>query len=456
MPLYAYGVLSARNQAANQPNAQWKTLLADQSKITYFVPALYYGLITAGGLHLVSLAISLWLGVMFRRIHMMPPDMNPLEGHLTSRAHKRNKSSIATSVYAQSEKRLATPAERHPATVDDGDLSQRRTIAFMHTRDGSAPGSRDSRLDLPSRQYQIVAGNSPHNSTTDLNPKRVSGPPRSAPRGGVYTEVLLHDGASGKSRPESSYSYRPPPGTVPAYLAEAIATGNTPPPVRAAKFTEAWYASESLVNRTQERERALHQLNGKRSTYESLNQRYDISPDSDSDNDYERDDHSYSNVGPTDAGHPNPLRSHPTASPPSVYSEYVPGPESAAEPPQPPSQRRPKTPFARVRNSVLSAISLNDRRVSGSQDITEEKWQGRNRDSSIQADSAFYSKPYGDLRPATPPVMIGGNGRQVSSGHDYDLGSGSGVRGRHVSGKIAEEGRAGGGSRFSRYEAVDE
>lgn len=94
-------------------------------------------------------------------------------------------------------------------------------------------------------------------------------------------------------------------------------------------------------------------------------------------------------------------------------------------------------------------------------DITEMTTPARkqlNRQSSIQADSSFYSKPYGDLRARTPPVIVGSLGlggvveeeetrnnmRQVSSGNDFDGGPvGVGVRMRHVSGREAEEGRAG-------------
>jgi hypothetical protein len=141
--------------------------------------------------------------------------------------------------------------------------------------------------------------------------------------------------------------------------------------------------------------------------------------------------------------HPNPLRSNPTSSPSS----------SAASP-------RPKTPFTSTaalhRNSPLSEIPLNDRRVSGSRDIADQ--QQLNRKSSIQAEDGFYSKPYGTLKPGTPPVMVavGSGGRQVSSGNDYEGGKGfAGSRfsvfaRRNVSGKVAEEGR--GGGRWSKGE----
>ncbi|KAK4448106.1 hypothetical protein QBC34DRAFT_119059 [Podospora aff. communis PSN243] len=497
LPLYAYGCLSTRNQYGSGEDTEWGTLLNNKEVLPGLVAAVYYGLIGAGGLHLISLAISLYLGVMFRRISMMPPDMNPLESNLTARRHKKSKSSVATSVYADSEKRMSTPAERHPATINPEDVPRPRSMAFMHTREGS----RDARMDLPSRQYQVSANNSPRNSTADAKLQRMSAPPR-----GSYTEVPLDDNGPSRSRPDSSHSgYKLPDDIVPSYLASAIrakptppigsnpspAIGSTPSPApgtpgagRAPKFTEAWYASESLVNRTQERTRAMNAA-AKRRTYQALDQRYDISPDSDSEtenNDYSNPHHSRPTTNTTnstaattahqedDDPHPNPLRQHPTAS--SVYpeleftskyttSEYASQPPDSIPPLSPITQRRPKTPFSRARNSILSAISLNDRRVSGSQDIADGGLKTLNRVSSITADSAFYSKPYGDLRPATPPVMIDGGanghvgvGRQVSSGNDYDLGSSSnGMRGRHVSGKVVEEGRAGG--RW-RYETLDE
>ena len=460
----------------------------------FILPALYYTLVGAGGLHLISLTISLWLGVMFRRITMMPPDMNPLEDHLTSRAsHKRNKSSVATSSYAGSEKRLSTPLEeRRRSEMPYEDLSRPPSIPFMHTRQGSntSLSDHDSRVNLPSRQYQIEAGNSPRSSiaSADLKRKSYPVPPKPPVHGrGSYTEIPLGEtGAS--SRPHSSYSSRPSSGTVPSYRPTETPGTPTAQP-RSAKFTEAWYASESLVSRTQARNRAVNQMvlnaTGRRSAYEAVNQRFDFA---ESDDEHEENgskfENNYSGVradeldfkksqrgGRENAAvsgevleddlerdlgapvpNPHPLRLHPT--PPLMSSKKA----------------RPNTPFNHGA-AALSEISLNDRRVSGSggahddQDIADAKpaallstigaWRARNRDSSIQPDIGFYSKPYGELKAATPPVtQIVGSARQVSSGNDYDMGVSGGYR-RAVSGKIAEEGRAG-EHRFSRYGAVDE
>ncbi|KAK1836472.1 hypothetical protein QBC39DRAFT_247960 [Podospora conica] len=397
LPLYAYGVITTRNQESSADH-RWDVLIADKSVLTYFVPSVYYGLIVAAGLHLVSLAISLWLGIMFRRISSMPPDMNPLEAHLTSRraAHKRGKSSVASTIYADK------PSSLHPTSISSTDLPRPRSVPFLHTR----TESRDSRLDLPSRQYQIEPGNSPRNSIADLATQRLSEP-----------------------RPISSYSaHRPPTSTVPSYRPTEETPPSSPQP-RSARFTETWYATESLVNRTQERVRATAQPKPKRQTYEALSQPYDVSPDSDSDD-----------TPPTNHHHPNPLASHPSYD--HVSTEYNPGTEQ--EPTSPP--RRARTPFSRLRNSVLSAVSMNINGGPG-QDLGDGAG-GRNRDSSIGLDSEFYAKPYGALKPGTPPVMIGGGGdRVVSSGNDYDLGAGGngGMFGRRgVSGKIVEEGRGGG------------
>ncbi|CCF33835.1 hypothetical protein CH063_05945, partial [Colletotrichum higginsianum] len=106
-------------------------------------------------------------------------------------------------------------------------------------------------------------------------------------------------------------------------------------------------------------------------------------------------------------------------------------------------------------------VDLNSGRASGTNDIADERpsslalkvWP-RNRDSSIQPESDFYSKPYGELKPATPPVMVGSS-RQVSSGTDLETNQYSSVYGRrNVSGKAAEEGLVGTKGGYSRYSVM--
>ncbi|OTA90277.1 hypothetical protein M434DRAFT_78162 [Hypoxylon sp. CO27-5] len=451
VPLYAFGIISVMNHGA-----EWKLIVTASKELTdALVQSEHYLLIAAGSLHVVSLGISIYLGLMFHRIATMPPDLNPLEDHLTSRVkqHKRNKSSVATSYTAVSDdsnsKRLSTPLENYRSSgAPYEDLSRPPSIPFMHTRAGSrdsfasASSKRDSRSDLPSRQYQITPGNSPRNSVggslADL--KRLSAAtatstststPRRAQRGS-YTEVPLHEtGAApspSSSRPTSSVTL------APSYPSPQQPTNASP--TRVAKFTEAWYASESLINRTQERQRALNALERNRQSrqYEALSQRP---------------------INVTAHLHPNPLRLNPVPAATTTTTTTTP----LTSPSKDVIASRQKTPF----QPALAEVDLNSRRVSGSQDIadaTSSAAPGTTSNSSIQPDGDFYSKPYGELKPATPPIMMGPNGngngnRQVSSGNDYgDLGSGATSYRRNVSGKIAEEGLA--GKRYSRYSILNE
>ncbi|KAI1639858.1 hypothetical protein F4809DRAFT_48543 [Biscogniauxia mediterranea] len=494
LPLYAFGAMSVVKHGS-----EWSTILPTDSYNKILVDAEFYALISAGGLHVVSLGISAWLGHIFRRIANMPPDLNPLEDHLTSRTkHKRNKSSVTSgyTVTSEDEKRLSTPlGGRRRSGAPYEDVSRPPSMPFMETRaagsrDSFGSSKRDSRSDLPSRQYQIVPGNSPRHSAGSMADAKRASNPRLAQRG-TYTEIPLYEtGSPTTSRPSS--------------VAAASQPVNASP-TRIAKFTEAWYTSDSLINRTQQRQRALNQAERaekaeKTRKYQSLGQRYDVDVDSDSDRENAMmrpdagdlsdldnnndDDEELAPSSPIDAmgrmhhhHHPNPLRSNP---PPLT----------------PPRAQKPQTP-SRPGDDALAEVSANARSASGSQDIADSKpgrrasalrlslslgvWGSgsgsgskgggggrRNRDSSIQTDEHFcYSKPYGELKPATPPVMVGGGGsRQVSSGNDYyDLGSGAGAYGRrNVSGKVAEEGLAGTGTGtgngtrggYSRYSILND
>ncbi|RWA05903.1 hypothetical protein EKO27_g9204 [Xylaria grammica] len=469
LAFYAFGAITVLKESGN-----WDTIVENKALLTIFIKSEYYGLVSAIGLHAISLGISIYLCLMFRRITNMPPDMNPLESNLTSRAkHKRNKSSIASSYTAMSEssKRLSTPLEDHRRSgAPYEDLSRPPSIPFMHTRMGSqdsfVSSKRDSRVDLPSRQYQITPGNSPRNSVASPADQKGKANPRMAQRGS-YMEVALHETGS-PSRPSSILASQPTNAS----------------PTRVTKFTEAWYASESLINRTQQRQRAMNATErtaAERSkAYEALNQRYeDNESDSERENamrpedisDLEDDDDP---INVVENMHPNPLRLNPLRTTPLR--------ESGA------SAQRQETPFE-LRNSqpsqpILAEMSSNRRSisgsVSGSQDIADAQsaptparrptilggWRRSkgNRNSSIQADDQFYSKPYGELKSATPPIPYGvekegrgTEGRQVSSGNDYDLGTATnlGYR-RKVSGVAAEEGRAGPTSRYSRYSVLNE
>jgi hypothetical protein len=195
VPFYAFSAL-----VAMQKQNDWSTLLTNQSLTGVFSKIVFYLATVGGALFLVSLAISLYLAVTFRKITKLPPDMNPLEDNLTSR-HKRNKSSISTSS-TMTENRNSTLLEtKGPSGAAYEQLSRPPSIPFLHTRTTSTNSfstykstpspSRDGRADLPSRQYQI---NSPRSSVVDI--KRSSGYGASSPKRTSYTEIPISDSTS--------------------------------------------------------------------------------------------------------------------------------------------------------------------------------------------------------------------------------------------------------------------
>jgi hypothetical protein len=88
----------------------------------------------------------------------------------------------------------------------------------------------------------------------------------------------------------------------------------------------------------------------------------------------------------------------------------------------------------------LSEISLS---ATHEQASKPAPWRQRQQQQPYQQES-FKARFYGDLKPATPPILVGAQGsqRQVSSGNDFDNKGFRGFGRRNVSGKIAEEGRS--------------
>ncbi|KIX97273.1 uncharacterized protein Z520_06725 [Fonsecaea multimorphosa CBS 102226] len=105
----------------------WSTLFNDSDLSYKIINAFFLLSCVEGGLMVVSLFLDIYLGVKFRQISKLPPDMNPLEANLTSR-HKRNKSGITEKNMRSS----ALTAKR------ESQVSGFKRIPFIHTRTDSA------------------------------------------------------------------------------------------------------------------------------------------------------------------------------------------------------------------------------------------------------------------------------------------------------------------------------
>ncbi|RKF72141.1 hypothetical protein GcM1_249218 [Golovinomyces cichoracearum] len=117
---------------------------------------------TATAFYMISLAASLYLGQVYRRIATMPPEMNPMEDNLTSR-HKRNQSSNVTeSSFLDSQAPRNFEAEQISGTPSE-DVDRYSKNQFLETKPKtSLPShlqlsSHDAREDLPSRKMQVFS-----------------------------------------------------------------------------------------------------------------------------------------------------------------------------------------------------------------------------------------------------------------------------------------------------------
>lgn len=394
--------------------------------------------------HFITLLLSIWLFVLFRKIVNLPPDMNPLESNLTSRAHKRNKSSVST-MSTYDDKRTSTQSVSRSGQPYE-DLGQPPTMPFMHTRNNSGasmstyysiPTSvspRDSRLDLPSRQYQIPSTNSPRDSVSDLKRASQSSLPSISPKRGSYAPVSTQDLTDQYADVQNENWYS----------TDSIPRNRYSQPPSPIKSTRSPTKSRP--------QSAYTPLRDGFGTYEDIN-----------DNDFDSD------VGSISA---NPLSAHPVV-----------------------GQAHSQRASTLNRESALGEISLNRSNTAGSSsysgdvaDISSPQrgyyeetttqaqsdyreltpqplvrpgaagkgvvGHSSDRDGIVKGSVGFKARYYGELRAATPPTLVGGvKGRQVSSG--IDIGVPTGDERRDVSGKIAEEGRGGGwGARFRKISGI--
>jgi hypothetical protein len=107
----------------------WGTLFNDSEMTVKLSETTFILALANGGLHLISLAISTFLAVTFRKISRLPPDMNPLEDNLTARPRKSRKQT------KMDEKHLSQSTMN--STFEDPLIGSPRSVPFMHTREQS-------------------------------------------------------------------------------------------------------------------------------------------------------------------------------------------------------------------------------------------------------------------------------------------------------------------------------
>ena len=183
IPFFVFTAMIARAQYTEPSNAAgaWSTLFNNDPDTYKIVFSTFLFSVVNGNIHLISLTLSIYLAMIFRQITKLPPDMNPLEDNLTSR-HKRNKSSLSTT--------LKDPSSKRDSQLSALLIESPRAVPFMHTRTDSSTNltsthrrpvssNNASRVDLIAPMYQQLASNSTSrtelpNSPTKTETKRTS------------------------------------------------------------------------------------------------------------------------------------------------------------------------------------------------------------------------------------------------------------------------------------------
>jgi hypothetical protein len=351
IPFYVFAILTGRTQYSlfveNPGQMVWTSVFPGTTDTAKLIEAICLTAIVTGSLHCISLFISIFLAIIFRKISNLPPDMNPLEDNLTSRHKKKNSTASAmttTTGGIDSKRSSRTTAD---STTDDPLGSPPRMVPFMRTRTNSS----DTLVSSPTRP------NSNRNSRADLPSQQ--------------SYMALQDSISSKSDLSRSSAAKH------VSYAESVASKRM---TRTNLLRDTWYVNSENTRPT---------------TYTAVAQQDDVDI---------------------------------TDVPPSTYrdlalSSHPLKPFSHATPP---SKTRGLTPGSPNRS----------------------------------ANSTPKGKSYGDLKPGTPPIMgtyvdlprERDDTRVVSrSGNDYDIVGGK-ETGRDVSGKVAEEGRGGGG--WARFRKV--
>ena len=466
LPFYVFAALTSRTQYVKTEEMAWKSVFDDPAVADRKVVLAVFLLgVINGGLHVVSLVISLFLALVFRKIAKLPPDMNPLEDNLTSRhkRHAKNRSdffdekrasratvdSTISQVTAQTHSNRSSQA-REPL-IQSSELPAARSIPFMHTRgDSTDRHPRVSRADLPS-QY----------SPSSKRSSRVD---------------LTRSSAVVSPSKRASY-YQPDQDALPSTMRR-----NPKRDSRASLANDNWYAyfnhsdpdadenlarSSSLVSSMKDHEMRMAEADvghgvpdnggGHRDAHDLGEQRLDgnlvehhAHGDSDDDDDDDDDDEETGfYYDHQNARHHQQLQSYEREqSPPSPDaaqsgSSRQPEPSSSSSVDNTPSMHRamlnplesnPPTPppsssfKPRARDHVETATATatsqpnNDRHRNV---LRQTSSSSLNRNATV-----VKTKLYGDLRPATPPVMVG---RRVSrageraisnSGTDYSYYAG--------------------------------
>ncbi|KAJ5666478.1 uncharacterized protein N7477_008926 [Penicillium maclennaniae] len=154
IPFYVFTAIIAHAEYTEDAY-HWGTMFKSTELTVDISEAMFICALANAGLHLVSLSLSIYLAVIFRKISNLPPDLNPLEDNLTARP-QRSRKEINIDEKHMSSSTLAS-------TMEDPLIGPPRSVPFIHTR-GHSFGGESSRgsVDIMNEKRQSQASFQQH------------------------------------------------------------------------------------------------------------------------------------------------------------------------------------------------------------------------------------------------------------------------------------------------------
>lgn len=150
IPFYVFTAYIAHGEYTEDAY-HWGNLFGFSAVTTPLAEATFICALANAGLHVISLALSIFLAITFRKISRLPPDMNPLEDNLTARPKSSRKPANAN------EKHISSSTL--DSNLEDPIIGPPCSVPFMHTRGQSmgVDSHRESAELMDEKQQSVPA-----------------------------------------------------------------------------------------------------------------------------------------------------------------------------------------------------------------------------------------------------------------------------------------------------------
>ncbi|KAF2222808.1 hypothetical protein BDZ85DRAFT_262502 [Elsinoe ampelina] len=136
IPFYVYTAMFSYSNYMQVPGTEgrWRTFFDNDDATNKVLWTAFLTSCTVGGMHVLSMILDVLLLIWFRKISNLPPDMNPLDVAAKVSKHKHKSSELSTSTMSTEHKHFSTDslAKSVPSP-------QYRQIPFSHSRLDSDP-----------------------------------------------------------------------------------------------------------------------------------------------------------------------------------------------------------------------------------------------------------------------------------------------------------------------------